>query len=142
MFQSYVCPRLAAVNWVWLKMLYISARNSSVRLSLLIGKVLENVMSQLSMRVCGIGNKLPVPAFPKHSGVSPTPIRGLAFGVKLHGSGCMTEALLKIWLPGVPLTKPCKAAAGVGPPLNETWEPTSSGLLRTSSLAPSGDVPV
>src|ERR1035437_3545364 len=52
---------LYPLNCVWLKMLYISARNMSTRFSLFSGKFFWNVMSQLNMRVPGIGTRLPVP---------------------------------------------------------------------------------
>src|ERR1039458_1050276 len=65
--QLYCGVMPAPVNCVWLKMLYISARNMSTRFSLFSGKDLENVMSQLSRRVWGRLMMLPGPAFPKHS---------------------------------------------------------------------------
>src|ERR1035437_10846889 len=97
-------------------MLYISARNSSIRFSLLIGKSLANVISQLSMRVWGIGSRLPAPAFPKHDMSMPMPVRGLACSVRLHGLGSANAALLKMALPGVPFTP---ILTFVGPPLKE-----------------------
>src|ERR1700730_16146540 len=94
---------LAAVNCVWLKMLYISARNMSCRLSLLSGKTLLNVMSKFNIRVPGSGIRLPAPAFPKQDIDCPTPCCGVAPGVKLHGNGITKALSLRSWLPGVPL---------------------------------------
>src|ERR1700682_6147432 len=94
---------LAAVNWVWLKMLYTSARNRICRRSLLIGKALPNDMSQLNNRVPGIGIRLPAPAFPKQDIDCPTPCCGAGPGVQLQGFGITNTLSLRSWLPGVPL---------------------------------------
>src|ERR1051326_2982907 len=85
--QEYWGPMLAAVNCVWLKMLYISARNRSCRLSLFSGKALPNVISQLRTRVPGTGIRLPAPALPKQDIDCPMPCCGVGPGVQLHGNG-------------------------------------------------------
>src|ERR1700674_1265063 len=94
---------LAALNCVWLKMLYISARNRICRFSPLIGKALVNVTSELNTRVPGRGMRLPAPAFPKHDMDCPMPCWGVGPGVQLHGLGITNTLSLRIWLPGVPL---------------------------------------
>src|SRR5437016_1075067 len=95
---------LAPVNCVWLKMLYISARNMNCRrLSFLNGNALEKVMSQLKRRVPGIGIRLPPPALPKQDMDWPIPCCGVAPGVQLHGFGITKTLSFRIWLPGVPL---------------------------------------
>src|SRR5690242_17599415 len=91
--HEYCSVMFAAVNCVWLKMLYISARNiSSRRDSLPSGNALLNVMSQLNSRVPGMGMMLPAPALPKHDRDCPMPCCGVAPGVQLHGYG-ITNAL-------------------------------------------------
>src|ERR1035441_6185534 len=111
----------APANCVWLKMLYISARNMSARFSLFSGNDLENVMSQLSRRVLGRLMMLPAPAFPKHSMDCPTPNCGVAPGVQLHGKGIVNTLSLRIWLPGDPLTLlPTPGVASGVTPANDT----------------------
>src|ERR1041384_1446032 len=93
--QLYCGAILAAVNWVWLKMLYISARNPISRRSPLSGKALEKVTSELKMRVPGIGMMLPAPAFPKQESDCPMPCCGVGPGVQLHGNGMTNAASLR-----------------------------------------------
>src|SRR5260370_41524902 len=94
---------LGTVNCVWLKMLYISARNMrSRRLSFPSGNAFANVMSQLNRRVLGIGMMLPGPAFPKQDSDWPVPFCGGGPGVKLHGNGITNALSFRRWLPAGP----------------------------------------
>ena len=128
---------LAALNWVWLKMLYTSARNMMTRFSLRSGKDFEKVTSQLNMRVLGIGMMLPAPAFPKQDCDCPMPCCGVAPGVQLHGKGITNTLSLRIWLPGVPLALAPGAWTSGVLPANETWPEGSWGLPVTTMRAAS-----
>src|ERR1035437_4647170 len=104
---------LMPLNWVWLKMLYISARKSTTRCSDFSGNLLENVMSQLFIQV-GIFTRLPAPAFPKHSIDCPTPCCGVAPGVQLQGIGIITACQLNVWVkPGLLKELPLASTYGL-----------------------------
>src|SRR5258708_37862393 len=128
---------LAALNCVWLKMLYISARNTICRFSPLIGNALLNVTSQLNTRVLGSGMMLPAPALPKHEDDWPMPCCGVGPGVQLQGYGITNTLSLRIWLPGVPLALAPGAPTSGVLPANETWPEGSCGFPVTTMRAAS-----
>src|ERR1044072_8966859 len=114
--QLYCGAMFAAVNCVWLKMLYISARKMICRFSLFSGNALANVTSQLLVRVFGKVTMLPAPALPKQESDCPMPCCGVGPGVQLHGKGITNTLSFRSWLPGVPLTlAPAACTNGVLP---------------------------
>src|SRR3954452_18545821 len=90
--HEYCGAMFQFVNWVGLKMLYISARNMSWRRSPFKGNAFVKVTSELKIREPGIGMMLPAPALPKHDTDWPIPCCGVGPGVQLQGIGITKAA--------------------------------------------------